>query len=178
MTESPKAGLDDRHLLLFGTIIQTFAAHELLIARLMAHVLKTQAGPMLLLMHNLSFEEKRKTLLDLCRHCGMPLDQYDRVNGYLSFLLPFTRLRFDIVHSVWSAAPSLDAIQPDWILNPPRRVKPLHAEAGSLPGDFVEDEEEKLAFSLDELKEIAKGLADNLAKFSRYLADTGLIEKA
>ncbi len=177
MPRSKTAGVDERRLLLFGTIVQNFAAHELLIQRVMAHVLGTQVASIILLTRPLAFEEKRKALLDLLRHREIPLDQYDCVRAYLTFLLTFTRLRNDIVHSVWISAPSPDAIQPDWILNPPPRIKPVYAEADSLPGDFVEDEEEKLAYSLDELTEIAGGLEKNLAKFSDYLAEVGLVDK-
>ena len=50
----------------------------------------------------------------------------------------------------------------------------MHAEADSLPGDFVEDEEEKLAYSIEELTEIAASLDSNLAKFAAYVDETGL----
>jgi hypothetical protein len=174
MGAAKPAGVSEKHLLLFGTIVQNFAAHELLIARIMAHVLGTQVPAVLLLTRTLSFEEKRKALLDLLRHLQAPLDQYDCVNSFLSFLLPFVRLRYDIVHSTWRAAPTPAAIQPAWILNPPARISPVHAEADSLPGDFVEDEEERLAYSVDELAEIAASIEKNFAKFSAYVDRNGL----
>ena len=104
MAVAKKDAVTERHLLLFGRIIQGFAAHELLIERIMAHVMGTQAPPIILLTRALTFEEKRKAVLDLLWHAKTPLDHYDCVNSYLSFLLPFTRLRHDIIHSTWSAA--------------------------------------------------------------------------
>lgn len=177
MPQAKANGIDERHLALFGAIVQKFAAHELLIARVAAHVMGTQTAAVALLTRALAFEEKRKALLDLLRHLDVPLDRYDCVNGFLSYLLPFVRLRYDIVHSVWTAASSPEAIQPDWILNPPPRIRPVHALADRLPGDFIEDEEEKLAYSLAELREIADGLEQNLEKFAGYLLDEGLIAK-
>lgn len=174
MGAAKPGGVSEKHLLLFGTIVQNFAAHELLMARVMAHALGTEVPAVLLLTRTLSIEEKRKALLDLLRHVQAPLDQYDCVNSFLSYLLPFIRLRYDIVHSSWRSAPEPATIQPAWILNPPARISPVHAAAGSLPGDFVEDEEEKLAYSLAELTEIAAALDANLTKFAAYLAETGL----
>ena len=62
-------------------------------------------------------------------------------------------------------------------MNPPARIHPLDTQADRLPGDFVEDEEEKLAYSADELAEIAATLDNNCAKFAHYLAETGLLGK-
>ena len=174
MGAAKPGGVSQKHLLLFGTIVQNFAAHELLTARIMAHALGTEVPAVLLLTRTLSIEEKRKAVLDLLRHLQAPLDQYDCVNSFLSFLLPFIRLRYDIVHSSWRPAPTPAAIQPAWILNPPARISPLHAAADSLPGVFVEDQEEKLAYSLDELAEIAAALEKNLANFSAFVDESGL----
>jgi hypothetical protein len=51
-------GIGEKYLLLFGTIVQRFAAHELLIARVMAHILGTQAASVMQLLRPLAFEEK------------------------------------------------------------------------------------------------------------------------
>lgn len=177
MATAKKDAVTDRHLLLFGRIIQGFAAHELLIERILAHVMGTQVPPIILLTRALTFEEKRKAVLDLLWHAKTPLDHYDCVNSYLSFMLPFARLRHDIIHSTWSAARTGTMIQPDWILNPPARIHPVDTQADRLPGDFVEDEEEKLAYSADELAEIAAALDNNCEKFEHYLAETGLLGK-
>lgn len=170
-------GVSEQHLLLFGTIVQGFAAHESLIQRVMAHILETQAASIMLLTRSLAFEEKRKALLDLLRHRQIPLDQYDRVNAYLNFPLAIARLRNDIIHSVWITAQSPDSIQPDWILKPLPRIKPVHTETDSVVAGFFEDEEEKLAYSLNDLTEIAVALQNNLANFSGYLAEVGLVGK-
>jgi hypothetical protein len=167
--------IDRRHFLLFGAILQTFAAHELLIARIAAHILGTEIEPIIILMRSLSFEEKCKALLDLLRHRGVPLDRYDRVNTFLTFLLTFVRLRRELIHSVWSEAPSPTALQPDWILHPVPRIAPLNAAPNTAPGYFVEKDYETLTYSLGELNQIAKELDANLASFSGYVADVDLI---
>ncbi len=171
------SGVGERHFMLFGKIVQSFAAHELLMSRIMAHLLGTQTASAMLVTHHLTFEEKHRTLLDLLRHRNVPLDQYDRVRTYLNVLLTLAPLRNDIVHSVWVPAQSPGLIQPDWILNPPPRLKALHAGADSPPGDFVEDDTEKSAYSLDDFTEIAANLENNLALFSDYAAEAGLVGK-
>ncbi len=172
-----KAGLGDRHLLLFGTIVQRFAAHELLMQRISAHVLGTQPASVMLLTRHLPFEGKRKALLDLLRHRRVPRDQFDRVSAYLNVPLAHARLRNDIVHSVWTKAREVDSIQPAWILGPLARVKPVHARANVSPDEFIEDEDEKFAYSLDDLTEIAAALENNRANFAAYLAEVGLVDE-
>jgi hypothetical protein len=169
-------GVGDKHLLLFGTIVQRFAAHELLMVRLMAQVLGTQAASVMVLLRPLAFEEKRKTLLDLLRHRQIPLEQYDRVSAFLNVPLRLEQLRHDIVHTTWIAAQPPDSIQPAWILQPPAEIKPVHAEAGVSPDEFVEDEAEKMAYSLDDLKEAAAALESNLVNFSAFLHEVGLLD--
>ncbi len=132
-----KAGLGEHHLLLFGTIIQRFAAHELLMQRIMAHVLGTQPASVMLLTRHLPFEGKRKALLDLLRHRNVPRDQCDRVSTYLNVPLAQARLRNDIVHSVWTKAQEADFIQPAWIIEPLARVKPVHARPDVSSAEFI-----------------------------------------
>ncbi|MGP0059323.1 MAG: hypothetical protein ACLPID_08570 [Beijerinckiaceae bacterium] len=172
-----KAGLGEHHLLLFGTIIQRFAAHELLMQRIMAHVLGTQPASVMLLTRHLPFEGKRKALLDLLRHRNVPRDQCDRVSTYLNVPLAQARLRNDIVHSVWTKAQEADFIQPAWIIEPLARVKPVHARPDVSSAEFIEDEDEKFAYSLDDLTEIAAALENNRANFAAYLAEVGLVDK-
>jgi hypothetical protein len=177
MSKDKSEGIGEQHLLLFGAIVRSFAAHESLIQRIMAHILATQAGSIVLLTRFLTFEEKRKALLDLLRHHKVPLDQYDHVSTYLNVPLTFTRLRDDIVHSVWVAALPPNSIQPDWILKPVPRIRPAFVEAESSRGDYYGGEAEKLAYSFEELSEIAATLQSNLIGFSTYAAEAGLVDK-
>lgn len=172
MPEPKSISPDKRHLSLFGEILQTFAAHELLIARITARLLGTQTDSIVILTRGQSFEEKRMAVLDLLRHLNIPLDRYDRINTFLTYLLAFARLRHEIIHSVWSEAPSPPSIQPEWILRPVPRISPAHA-----PSDTLR-EHKTLAYSLAELAQIAGELDANLESFSSYLADVDLIEEA
>jgi len=176
MEKNPAAGLEETHLQLFGMIVQRFAAHELLVQRIMAHALGTHAAPVMLLTRNLPFEGKCKALLDLMRHGKVPLDKLDRVNAYLKVPLARVRLRNDIVHSVWIVADEPNTIQPNWILEPLPRVRPIHAGASASQADFSENDEEKFAYSLADLREIAAALENNRAAFAAYLDEAGLID--
>jgi hypothetical protein len=75
--------LSERHLLLFGTIIQWYARYEFLIQEIMAATAGCDTGSIVVLTQGLDFGGKRRALLDLLRHRNIPLDQYDRINGYL-----------------------------------------------------------------------------------------------
>jgi hypothetical protein len=177
VSHTQSKGLDERHFLRFGEIVQLFAEHELLLGRTVAHVLGTQAAPVLLLMQAMSFEEKRKALLDLMRHREIPLDHFDAVSSFFGFLLPFLPLRHNIVHATWSIASSDDMLQPAWILKLPPRVKPVIAKADEGQNSFVEDPEEKMGYSLAELSEIAAQLRSNLAALADYLVEIGWVTR-
>jgi len=163
--------LTERHLLLFGTIIQWFARYELLMQEIMAILMGADSGSVMLLTRGLDFSEKRQALFDLLRHRNIPLDRYDEINKFLMVPHTLTPLRNDIAHSGWVTGPSSDAIQPDWILRLPPSVKPLHG-----PG-LVEREEDKIAYSLDEFREIVDTLATNYKDFIKYLHEIGLVRK-
>src|SRR5580704_8878114 len=98
--------LTERHLLLFGTIIQWFARYELLMQEIMAAVTEADSGSVILLVRGLDFSGKRQALIDLLRHRTIPLDRYDEINRYLMVAHTLTPLRNDIAHSGWIPGPS------------------------------------------------------------------------
>lgn len=167
--------LTERHLLLFGTIIQWFARYELLMQEIMATVAGSDSACVMLLTRGLDFDGKRQALLDLLRHRVIPLDQFDRVNAFLIVPHTLTPLRNDIAHSAWISAPYPNSIQPDWILRLPPSVEPLRDNPNVPSGNLVERDEEKVAYSIDDLYEIVENLAANHARFSNYLHEVGLI---
>jgi hypothetical protein len=114
--------LTERHLLLFGLIIQWFARYELLIQDVMATVSGSDLASVMLLIRDLDFSGKRRALLELLRHWTIPLNQFDRISDYLMVPHTLTPLRNNIAHSVWIASSPPDSIQPDWIL---RRLRAL-----------------------------------------------------
>jgi hypothetical protein len=167
-----KPGIDhltERHLLLFGTIIQWFARYELLMQEVMASVAGTDSGAVMLLTRGLDFNSKRSTLLDLLRRRAIPFDQYDRLNEYLTVPHTLTPLRDDIAHSAWIPGPSSNSVQPDWILRIPPGVRPLHGKG------LFEREADSFAYSLESLSENVTTLATNYERLSDYLQEVGLL---
>jgi hypothetical protein len=162
--------LTERHLLLFGTIIQWFARYELLMQEIMATLMGADSGSVMILIRALDFSEKRQALFDLLRHRTIPLDRYDDINKFLMVPHALTTLRNDIAHSGWVTAPSSGFIQPDWVLRLPSSVRPLHGYG------LVEQEEDKTTYSLDEFNEIIETLAANHRNFVEYLQEIGLIK--
>ena len=168
-------GIDKNHLLLFGTIAQEFAAYELLIQKIISHLVKAQLGSVILLTRPLAFRERRDVLLDLMHHYNVPVDQSDRVRFFLNVPLTHEALRHAIVHATWTTA-NRDTIQPNWILNPAPRIKPMLVGADPLPSGIRESEDDKTAYSLDDLTEIAAALNNNFVYFVAYLHEVGLID--
>jgi hypothetical protein len=171
-------GLTERHLLLFGTIIQWFARYELLMQEVMATVAESDTACIMLLTRGLDFRGKRRALLDLLRHRTIPLDQFDEIGKYLMIPHNLTPLRDDIAHTTWSANVSSSWIQPDWILQPAPSVKPVRKELGVHDVIFIERDEDKVGYTVDDLEQIAYNLGANHKRFSAYLRDSGLIRKS
>ena len=74
--------LKDRHLLLFGKIVQWFARYELLMQQVMATVTGSDSASVMLLTRGLDFSGKRRALFDLLRH------RTDRIDAPLSRQVP------------------------------------------------------------------------------------------
>jgi hypothetical protein len=171
MNQIDLKGLTERHLLSFGTIIQWFARYELLMQEIMAMVIGTDSGSVMLLTRGLDFAGKRQALFDLLRHRNIPLDGYDEINKFLMVPQTLTSLRHDIAHSGWVTGPSSGAIQPDWVLRLPRSVKPLHGYG------LIEQEEDKITYSIAELAEIVETLTLNYNELIEYSRKTDLVGK-
>jgi hypothetical protein len=82
----------------------------------------------------------------------------------------------DIRHSDWTAGASRDSIQPAWIFNRPTTIKALHRTPDTNSADFVEDDDDRTEYTLDELAVIAENLAENYAAFHDFVSETHLIE--
>jgi hypothetical protein len=163
--------LTERHLLLFGTIVQWFARYELVVEEIMAAAAGCDSGSIIVLTRDLDFDGKRRALLDLLRHRNIPLDQYDRINAYLTAPYTLTSLRNDIAHSAWISGPDSSWVQPDWVRRLPPTIKPFHG-AGLLEG-----EQDKAAFSIDDLNETVETLAANYDGLCNYVQEAGLTGK-
>jgi len=167
--------LTERHFTLFGTIVHWMARHEVLIERIAAHVIGSQSSDVMLLTRDLTQGEKRLALLSLLRHRTVPYDQVDAISGYLQIPETFRALAGDILHSTWVAGRSSSSIQPDWILRPKPTVKPVHSGADGRAEDFLEDYDDQVEYSLDQLAETAKTLRENYQLFFAYCRSVGLV---
>jgi hypothetical protein len=175
MMITPSECITERHLTLFGTIVHWFAQYEVLIQQIIATIIGSHLTDVMLLTKTLTTGEKRTALLGLLRHHGIPLDRFDAVNKYLIILETFSFLVSDIKHSAWVAGKASRSIQPDWILKPKPTIKPVHSgEDGRSPG-VLEDYEDKVEYTLEELIEIAETLRENYQSFSGYCRSVGLL---
>jgi hypothetical protein len=157
--------LTERHLLLFGTIVHWFARYERLMADIMAGLTGADSVSVELMTGRLSFEDKGRALLNILRYRKVPLDQYDRVCGYLRLPEELSALRDNIVHSTWSASRIPKSIQPDWVLRPPSTVQPW---LGGIDAVFIKAKEEKIGYTVEELAETARSLSLNFEAFAGY----------
>ncbi|MGO4871027.1 MAG: hypothetical protein ACLPGW_10520 [Roseiarcus sp.] len=166
--------LTPRHLQLFGTIMQWFARYELLMQDVMATVAGSDSAAVMLLTRRLDFADKRRVLLDLLRHRPVPMDQFDRVRAYLVIPHNLTPLRNNIAHAAWKPGLAPTGVQPNWILRIPPSVKPSRDDS-TRPGTYVEDNEDHIEYTLDDLGQIVESLAGNYTLFLAYLKGVDLV---
>jgi hypothetical protein len=170
--------IDDQHLLLFGRVVHCFARHEALMQEIIAAVSGADVASIKLLTRSLSFTEKREALFNLLRHRAVPLDQIDQIQGYLRVLKTFTPLRDDIAHSVWIEGKPSNLIWPNWLTaGPLTAIKPVQ-DIGQGKDDFIEDDADKVTYTLDELKGNVETLETNYVRFREYAAGIGLASNA
>jgi len=63
MSNTNSSCLTERHLILFGTISQTFLRHEQLMQEIMATVMGSDTDSIMILTDSLTFDEKHHALL-------------------------------------------------------------------------------------------------------------------
>jgi hypothetical protein len=167
--------LTPRHLALFGAVVQWFARYETLMEAMMAAAAGCDVPAVMLLMRSHSFSGKRQTLLDLLRHRATPMDNFDRIRSFLAIPDNLARLRADICHCAWRGGAAPDGVQPNWILRVPPSVKPSHGEEAArdaaTSAAYVEDEDEQVEYTIDDLQQIVASLAENYALFAGYLKE-------
>jgi hypothetical protein len=165
----PGENLTERHLLLFGTIIQWFARYERLMAEAMAMLADVDPTAVALMTRELRFEEKRRAFLNILRYRKVPIDQYDRVCEYLRVPHALSALRDNIVHATWAAGRHANSVvQPDWVLNLPPSVQP---SLGGVDAEFIKGQEDKVGYTLDDLSEASRTLSLNYAGLASYVKD-------
>ena len=164
----PAENLTERHLLLFGTIVQWFARYERLMAEAMARLAGVDPTSVALMTRELRFEEKRRAFLNILRYRKVPIDQYDRVCEYLRVPHALSALRDNIVHATWAAGHHANSVQPDWVLNLPPNVQP---SLGGVDAEFIKGQEDKIGYTLDDLAEAARTLALNYSALASYVRE-------
>jgi hypothetical protein len=175
MSTKPSDCVTERHLMLFGTIVRWFARHEVLMQQIIATVIGSDLADVMLLTKTLTTGEKRIALLGLLRHREIPLDRFDAVYNYLIILETFSFLMNDIKHSEWIAGKASRSIQPDWILKPKPTIKPVHGGENGRSLGFLEDYEDKVEYTLEQLTETAETLGENYQSFAAYCRSVGLL---
>ena len=178
MTQDAQSHVTEEHLLLFGTIIQCFARHEVIMQQIMATVSGADVTSIRLLTSELSFTQKREALFNLLRHRAVPSDQIEQIRSYLQLLQVLTPLRNDIAHSVWTEGKPQNSIWPLWLSHGPlTAVKPLH-DIGGQTKEFIEDEGDKVTYTLNELKEICQDLTANSTGLWKYAVGNALVRSS
>jgi hypothetical protein len=174
MTQANPDCLTDGHLLLFGKIIQCFARHETLLEEIMAAASGADATSIKLLTMDLNFGQKRHALLNLLRHRALPIDQVDKIQGFLRVPHTFAGLRNDIAHSTWVQGDSPSLIHPAWLTHGPLvAIRAMH-DIGEHKGDFVGNYDDQVTYTIENLQAILKTLEENYRGAREYAAGVGL----
>jgi hypothetical protein len=164
----------DEYLRHFGEILQCFAEYEAVMQEIMAAVSGADLTSIRLLTMGLNFTDKRDALFNLLRHRAVPIDRVEHVRNYLQMPRTYTALRNDIAHSIWADTEPRNAIRPLWATHGPlKAVKPVH-DIGKGQKEFIEDYEDRVAYTLDDLREIAANLTRDCAQFRAYVTSVGL----
>lgn len=141
---------------------------------IMATVSGADVTSIRLLTTGFNFGEKHQALFNLLRHRTVPIDQIDQIRNYLQMPHTYLSLRNDIVHSTWTDALPQNAVRPLWLTHGPlAALKPVHdVDKGSK--EFIEDYQDKVTYTLDDLREIGENLAMNYTGFRDYITKVGL----
>lgn len=157
--------LTERHLGLFGSIVQWFAQYELTIQRAIAGMMKTELPSVVVLTRELGFMQKRAALLDLMKVRSVPYDHWERIFAYLAIPAARVHLRDQIVRSTWRLSPEPHSIQPNWILQLPAGIEPANLEPGP----------NNTSYPLEMLRQITADLAESHERFVAYLTEAGFL---
>jgi hypothetical protein len=147
----------------------------------MASVSGADATALKLLTADLTIAERRQTLLRLLRHRDAPIDQIDGIQKHLDVVLTFGPLRNDIAHSLWVASAPEETISPAWLSHGNlSAIKAVHdiTPSSDTAGDsknFIEGYDDKVTYTLDDLRNAAESLQTNVHAFEAYADEIKLI---
>ena len=175
MSGTTPTAITEQHLMLFGTITQCFAQHKSLMQEVMAAVSGADVTSIRLLTHALNFNQRRDALFNLLRHRAVPLNQIDQIRNYLQILQTYNALRHDIAHATWIDGKPNNSIRPLWLTHGPvAAIRPVHDTDGDTK-PFIEDDDDRATYTLNDLREIGGNLATNCAEFRDYLVKVNLM---
>ncbi|WP_213742208.1 hypothetical protein [Bradyrhizobium sp. dw_411] len=165
MAKNQDEALTERHLALFGAVLQSFARYEQTIEQAIAGVLRTEVSSIAILMRQLDFMAKRLAFLDLLRERSIPSDRWERIFAHLAVPTYHVGLRNHIAHSTWKVSPEPKSIQPDWILRWVPGIEPTFREPAS----------DVASYTFESLSETSANLAIGHERFVACLIELGLI---
>jgi len=141
---------------------------------IMATVSGADVTSIRLLTAGFNFPEKQEALFNLLRHRVVPIDRIDQIRNYLRMPHTYLSLRNDIVHSTWTDALPQNSVRPLWLTHGQlAALKPVHdIDKGSK--EFIEDYQDKVTYTLDDLREISENLAMNYTGFRDYITKVAL----
>jgi hypothetical protein len=169
--------LEQAHVERFGTIVQWYARHELLMQEIIASVTGSDLGSIILLTQHHDVATQMEAVRDLLQRHAVPLNQVDQILAYLTLLGTFAPLHHDILHASWVRGHLPDSIQPDWILRRPPVIEAVREDMHLPRRSFLGRETGEHSFCLEDLDSIARQLATNHAGLSRYLGEIGLVTR-
>ena len=177
MSEATSTTITEQHLMLFGTITQCFAQHEALMQEVMAAVSGADVTSIRLLTAGLNFNQRREALFNLLRHRAVPLNQTDQIRNYVQILQTYNALRHDIAHATWIEGKPNNSVRPLWLTHGQvAAIKAVHdTDGASKP--FIEDDDDRATYTLDDLREIGANLTANRVEFHDYLVKVDLMSK-
>uniref|UniRef100_UPI003F494DA1 hypothetical protein n=1 Tax=Cupriavidus yeoncheonensis TaxID=1462994 RepID=UPI003F494DA1 len=106
------------------------------------------------------------------------MDRFDRIGGYLLVLHTHMPPWHDIVHSAWRSGQLPESIQPNWILNLPSTNTAVTDDPYRPSEQEMTRDDHELTYSVDDLEDIVRLLADNHGAMSKYLGEAGLLRVA
>ena len=139
---------------------------------IMATVSGADATSVKLLTSSLSFAERRDALFKLLSHRAVPLDQTEQIRRTYGYPPHSCRCAMTLlircgpreIRNGSTAGPASDGLT---------AVKPLH-DIGGQKETFVEDDADKITYTLDDLSEISQRLILNHSGMEAYAVGVGL----
>jgi hypothetical protein len=160
--------LTEKHLVVFGLIITSFARLEWLIQITIAAVGRLDFATTLIVTRSLPYKAKRDTLYALLNKLNMPENHKTEIKDFLDAADKLNTLRNNIAHAMWTAGKRPGSIKPMTIL----------VQGGS--GRYIGIDDSDKDYTIDELVHSTDKLAiinNSYLNFLRAAGYTASIEQ-